>query len=211
MNFIERLDLLLKNSKTSKTQFLKDTGYSKNAYSEWNSGVTKSYMNKIDVIADYFNVSVDYLLGRTDEPTNSAPDYEKYGLRPVEKKRFRMIGEIACGNPIYCDEDFETYIEASTDIAADFCLTAKGDSMINARIHDGDVVFIRAVSEVNNGDIAAVIINDEATLKRVYYYKDDNKLILSAENPKYAPLVYVNEELNGIRIIGKAVAFMSKL
>lgn len=68
MNFIERLDLLLKNSKISKMQFLKDVGYSKNAYSEWNSGVTKSYMNKIDVIADYFNVSVDYLLGRETEP-----------------------------------------------------------------------------------------------------------------------------------------------
>lgn len=67
MEFIERLDLLLKNHKIGKTQFLKDVGFSKNAYSEWNNGVTKSYMNKIDVIADYFNVSVDYLLGREDQ------------------------------------------------------------------------------------------------------------------------------------------------
>ena len=68
MEFIERLDLLLKDRKISKMQFLKDTGYSKNAYSEWKSGVTKSYMNKIDTIADYFGVSVDYLIGRTDDP-----------------------------------------------------------------------------------------------------------------------------------------------
>lgn len=167
--------------------------------------------DKLEQIAEVLFTTAEYLRGETDDPTREAMGYERYGLRPVEKKRFRMIGEIACGNPIYCNEDFETYIEASTDIAADFCLTAKGDSMINARIHDGDVVFIRAVSEVHNGEIAAVIINDEATLKRVYYYKDDNKLILSAENPKYAPLVYVNEELNGIRILGKAVAFMSNL
>ena len=81
--------------------------------------------------------------------------------------------------------------------------------MINARIFDGDIVFIKSTPEVNNGEIAAVVIDDEATLKRVYYYRNENKLVLSAENPRYAPLVYVNEELDSINILGKAVAFMS--
>ena len=81
--------------------------------------------------------------------------------------------------------------------------------MINARIFDGDTVFIKSTPEVNNGEIAAVVIDDEATLKRVYYYRKENKLVLSAENPRYAPLVYVNEELDSINILGKAVAFMS--
>lgn len=209
--FWDRFYNLCKKVDKSPNAVVKELGMSTATATNWKTSGRTPNGDTLRLVADYFNVSADYLLGRTDEPTNSAADYERYGLRPVEKKRFRMIGEIACGNPIYCDEDFETYIEASTDIKADFCLTAKGDSMINARIHDGDVVFIRAVSEVCNGEIAAVIINDEATLKRVYYYKDDNKLILSAENPKYAPLVYVNEELNSIRIIGKAVAFMSSL
>lgn len=62
---------------------------------------------------------------------------------------------------------------------------------------------------VNNGEIAAVIIGEEATLKRVYYNREQGKLILQAENPKYEPLVYIGEELNEIRIIGRAVAFQS--
>jgi repressor LexA len=81
--------------------------------------------------------------------------------------------------------------------------------MTGARIFDGDIVFIRAQSSVDNGEIAAVIINDEATLKRVYYYPDEEKLVLSPENPRYAPLLYVKEELENIKIIGKAVAFQS--
>ena len=81
--------------------------------------------------------------------------------------------------------------------------------MINARILDGDIVFIREQPMVENGEIAAVIIDDEATLKRVYYYQDEGKLVLQAENPSFAPLVYVGEELNTIRILGKAVAFQS--
>ena len=83
--------------------------------------------------------------------------------------------------------------------------------MTGARIYDGDIVFIRSQSSVDNGEIAAVIINDEATLKRVYFYPDEGKLILSPENPKYAPLVYVKDELNDIKIIGKAVAFQSSI
>ena len=83
--------------------------------------------------------------------------------------------------------------------------------MIGARIMDGDIVFIREQTIVENGEIAAVIIDDEATLKRVYYYKDSGKLILQAENPKYSPLIYEGEELNSIRILGKAIAFESNL
>ena len=83
--------------------------------------------------------------------------------------------------------------------------------MIGARIYDGDIVFIRSQSSVDNGEIAAVIINDEATLKRVYYSPEEGKLILSAENPRYAPKVYINEELETIKILGKAVAFQSNV
>lgn len=83
--------------------------------------------------------------------------------------------------------------------------------MIGARIKDGDIVFCVEQSMVDNGEIAAVIIGDEATLKRVYYYPEKGKLVLQAENPKYEPFVYVGEELNQIRIIGKAVAFQSDI
>ena len=83
--------------------------------------------------------------------------------------------------------------------------------MSGARILDGDIVFIKEADVVNNGEIAAVIIDNEATLKRVYYYPEQGKLVLQAENPKYPPLVYVGEELNEIRILGRAVAFQSDI
>ena len=83
--------------------------------------------------------------------------------------------------------------------------------MVGARIMDGDIVYIRSQSQVDNGEIAAVIIGDEATLKRVYFYPEEGKLVLSPENPRYAPLVYLRDELNSIKIIGKAVAFQSAI
>lgn len=130
-------------------------------------------------------------------------------LSPISTQRVPMLGDIACGQPIVANEERESYIQVGKEINADFCLTARGDSMIGARILDGDIVFCRAQDTVENGEIAAVIIGDEATLKRVYYYPEKKKLVLQAENPKYEPFVYVGEELSDIRIIGKAVAFQS--
>ena len=132
-------------------------------------------------------------------------------ILPITMKKLPMLSEIACGKPIYASEEHESYVLAEEGLDADFCLKATGDSMIGARILDGDIVFIRSQSSVDNGEIAAVIIGDEATLKRVYYYPSEEKLILSAENPKYAPLVYVGEELNQIKIIGKAISFQSHI
>ena len=125
------------------------------------------------------------------------------------RDRFPLLGEIACGEPIFAQEDRETFLIADAEIAADFCLLARGDSMIGARIYDGDAVFIRSQPMVENGEIAAVIIDDEATLKRVYYDKTNAILQLVPENPAYSPLVYVGAQLDSIRILGKAVGFMS--
>ncbi len=130
-------------------------------------------------------------------------------LIPISVKRLPILGDIACGEPIYAVEEHESFAAADSRLDADFCLRAHGDSMIGARINDGDIVFIRSQDQVDNGEVAAVIINDEATLKRVYYYPEEGKLVLSPENPRYAPLVYVGNELDQIKIIGKAVAFHS--
>lgn len=169
----------------------------------------------LEPLADVLGVSPGFLMGWEDEPTIKDPLdilIEKYdNIKPVKLKRFPLLGEIACGEPIFADEDRESCVMADMDINADFCLTAKGDSMINARINDGDIVFIKEMPMVDNGDIAAVIIDDDATLKRVYYYPEDNTIQLIAENPKFKPLIYKNEELDQIRILGKAVYFMSAL
>jgi repressor LexA len=143
-------------------------------------------------------------LSNADDPLSTADN-----IFPITRKAFPLLGEIACGEPIYADESRESYIMAGTAVNADFCLRAKGDSMTGARILDGDIVFIKKMPVVENGSIAAVIVGDEATLKRVYYYPQQKKLVLNAENPKYEPFVYVGEELDSVRILGKAVAFQS--
>lgn len=158
----------------------------------------------LESIAQALNVTPAYLMGWDDAKLHK-------GILPVVHTKIRLLGSVACGEPIFADEEFDSYVEAGSDIKADFCVRASGDSMIGARINDGDIVFVREQSMVNNGEIAVVIINDTVTLKRVYYYKNANKLVLQSENPKYEPFVYVGEELNEIKILGKAVAFQSNL
>ena len=138
-------------------------------------------------------------------------EVELDNLFRIEKRKFPLLGNIACGTPIFANEEKELYVEAGTNIHADFCLKAKGDSMIGARIYDGDIVFIKKQEMVDNGEIAAVIIEDEATLKRVNYFPEKNLLILKAENSKYEDLIYTGEQLDHIIILGKAVAFQSDI
>lgn len=124
-------------------------------------------------------------------------------LHPMEK--VPLIGQIACGTPILAEENITDYVDVPGHIHADYALTCKGDSMINAGIRDGDVVYIRQQEEVENGQIAAVLIDDEATLKR--FYKKGDTLQLIPENPAFAPLVFVAEEMNTVRVLGLAVAY----
>ena len=170
-------------------------------------GINSIPLDTVEKLANALQVSPAYLMGWKSNPNETLSNE----LRPVNLKRFPMLGEIACGKPIFANEEHETYIDASADIKADFCLTAKGDSMVGARIHNGDVVFIKEQSIVDNGQIAAVIIDNDVTLKRWYFYPDKKKLILQAENPSYEPFVFIGEELNNIRCLGRAVSFMSNL
>ena len=124
-----------------------------------------------------------------------------------ELQKVPLIGAIACGAPILAEEHIEDYVDMPKHVRADFALTCKGDSMINARIFDGDVVYIRQQDTVENGEIAAVLIDNEATLKRVRLFEDH--ISLEPENPQYRPLVLWGEEMNVVRILGKAVAFTS--
>ena len=183
-------------------------GVSRQTIQRYESGViTNIPSDKIELLAKYLNTTPSYLMGWENSNSTLIETYEN--IYPIELKRFPLLVEIACGEPRFASEDRESYVEASTDIQADFCLKAKGDSMINARIQDGDIVFIREQPSVYNGEIAAVVIDDEATLKRVFYYPEKDLFILKAENPKYDDLVYSKSELDNVRILGKAIAFQS--
>ena len=178
--------------------------------SRWNKSAPNT--DKLTRVADFFHVSMDYLLGRkaitTLDIDRELASFEN--VIPVPNmNKVPLIGAIACGAPILADEHIEDYVDIPAHISADFALTCKGDSMINARIFDGDIVYIRQQETVDNGQIAAVLIDGEATLKRVRLF--DDHISLEPENPQYRPLVYWGEEMNSVRILGKAVAFTSAI
>ena len=162
--------------------------------------------SKILAFANVLETTPSELMGwdYEAEPTETVDNIYK-----LDKIKLPFLGKVACGEPIFADEDRESYIMVGTDIGADFCLQCQGDSMINARIHDGDIVFVKKTDIVENGEIAVVIIDDEATLKRFFYYREQNLVILKPENPKYQDIILTGEQLNQVRVIGRAVAFQS--
>ncbi len=191
----DRFLAILKSKKISAYKVSKDTGVSQATLTNWKNGTYVPKYDKLKKIADYLGVDVSELI----EDSLS------------ENRQIPIIGQIACGAPIFAEENIEGYAPSCYGVKADFCLFAKGDSMINARINDGDLVFIKRQTMVENGEIAAVLIEDSATLKRVYYYPEKSKLILNPENPKYEPLVFIGSELEQIQILGKAIGFSSKI
>ena len=186
-------------------------GISQQAYSKYENNLNSFNFETALKLGEILEISLDDL-GldyRSSGENNTAPDYSNIkGIMPLpEMRKVPLLGAIACGEPIYREED--EWISLPSDIKADFCLRCEGDSMIDARINDGDIVFIKACPEVDNGQIAAVSIDNEVTLKRVFYYPEKSRLVLYPENKAYEPFVYMNEELNDVRILGRAVMFLS--
>lgn len=183
--------LIEKNMKQSELSRL--TKINKSSISEYLSGNYQPKYKNILKIAEVLNVSPNVFLEDTTQD--------------IDVKHLPILGKIAAGIPILAQENIEGYLPYDgTD--ADFCLRINGDSMINARINDGDIVFIKQQSTVENGEIAAVLVNDSATLKRVYFI--DNKIQLRAENPKYKPMVFSKDDCEDFRILGKAIALYTR-
>ena len=215
-SFSSRLKEAMDAKGYKQTDLARASGIDKSLISNYLSGNYKARQDNLYILAKALDVSEAWLMGY-DAPAerqhmrqpHDIDDLSQYGIMPITTQRIPLLGDIACGEPIYANEDRASYVEVGTEIKADFCLRAKGDSMVNARILDGDIVFIRQQEIVADGEIAAVLIEDEATLKRVYYDRENGILQLVAENPAFKPLVYTGEQLNHIRILGKAIAFQS--
>ena len=200
---------ILKNRRTelglTQLDVANAVGVSEATVSRWESGdIANMKRSRIASLASVLKMSPSIIMGWNEEheahmPSNIIP-------MPAMRK-VPLVGSIACSTPILAEENLDGTVEAPDHVRADFALRCKGDSMINARIFDGDIVYIRQQESVEHGEIAAVLIGDEATLKRVYIY--DDCISLEAENPQYKPMVYRGEEMNNIRILGKAVAFTS--
>lgn len=196
----QELNMTMKEVATS-------VGVNEGTISRWESGdIANMKRDKIMALAKALQISPAVIMGWEDGST-ILPAYSN--IHPITKQSLPVLGEVACGEPRFMSEQIEYYVDQLEGIHADFVLIAHGDSMIGARIHDGDLVFIRKQKEVENGEIAAVAIGDEATLKRVFYYANRSVLVLRAENPDYNDLEYSGSELADVHVLGKAVAFQS--
>lgn len=162
----------------------------------------------VDIFAELAKIlqtTPAYLMGWEEKPEPKKPTIPP-GFEPMPKmKKVPLIGSIACGEPITAEQNIEKMVDVPEYIRCDFSLTCHGDSMVDAGIHDKDVVYIRIQPEVENGEIAAVRIDGEATLKRVYY--NPGTLTLMPANPAYAPMVYTGFQLEEVHIEGKAVGW----
>lgn len=211
IQFNLRLKYLRENANISQQTLADKIGISKSSINMYERGEREPGLETLEAIADFFNCDMDYLLGKSDTrnkyiASRSIPSTSNIVPLP-QTKAIPLLGSIACGEPILAEENIESYIKLDKDIPADFALRCKGDSMINARIFDGDIVYIRQQPDVENGEIAAVLIDNEATIKRVYKYP--HRIELRAENPTVKPFEISDEEMNTVRILGKAVAFTS--
>ena len=202
----------IKRLRTEKGMTLEQLGnkcdVGKSTVRKWENGMIKDMRrDKIEKLANALDVSPSHFFEY--DSSNEKNTDKISNIYPIEIHRLPMLGEIACGKPIFMDENKESYTMVGSNVKADFCLKAKGDSMINARIMDGDIVFIKRQPEVENGEIAAIAIDDEATLKRFYRDEITQTVTLISENPIYAPMVFTKESQKNVYILGKAGAFQS--
>lgn len=197
-SFSDMIAYLRKKRGLSQQEFADATGLTRSAVGMYETGKREPDFETLERIADFFNVNMDTLLGKTA----SAP--------AIPLIRVPRVGTIACGEPILAEQNLEGYDQVPAWTNCDFTLVCKGDSMIGARIFDGDIVCIRSQPDVESGEIAAVQVgDDEATLKRVKKYPDH--IILEPENPNYRPLVFWDAEMERVRILGKATHFISEV
>lgn len=187
----------------SQEELGKLLGVQRAAVQKWERGTVKNLKREtIKKLSEIFNVPPASFIDTEYTSYNNVISFPKMNKIP-------LLGTIACGTPVLASENLEGEVTVPENVNADFALRCKGDSMIDARIMNGDIVYIRKQPTVENGEIAAVLIDDEATLKRVYV--NNATITLVACNSKYQPFVFTGDELSKISILGKAVAFTSTL
>lgn len=210
MDFKDKIKINREKLGYTLEELSKLVGVSAPTIQRYESGEIKNVRrDKIAKLAEALKVSPSYLMGWEDE--NKDPILENIPgiITPVQMKRIPILGTIACGDPIFAQENYDGYFMIDKNLPeADFILRAKGDSMIEAHIFDGDLVFLRKTSDVDDGQIAAVLIDDEATLKRVC--RDKDTVILQPCNKEYKPIIVQGNDNKQVLILGEMVGVYSK-
>lgn len=201
MSIAENIKKIRLEHELSQADLGKIAGVSDKAVSTWELGIKIPRMGAVEKMANYFGIPKSAILDDAQPAPASRPIPP--GFEPMPKmKKIPLVGRIACGTPITAEENVEQMVCVPSRWHSTFTLTCKGDSM-EPRIHDGDLVAIRSQPEVEQGEIAAVLIGDEATLKHVYLH--ENFIELRPENPAFESIILTKEEMNTVVIEGKAV------
>ncbi len=224
MTMGERIRTLRKEKGLSQGDLAQALSTSKQAIYKYEAGVVVNIpREKLIILAELLGVAPAYLLGFAEEqtvfemedelPASTLPSIGGMtveeliaAVMPISTQLLPVLGDVACGTPMYALEDYEMYMAAGIPTGADFCLRARGDSMIGARIFDGDILYIRQQDSVDDGEIALVLIGDEATVKRVYFDRHLGILTLQPENPTHRAMRFMGPSLDEIRILGKVIA-----
>lgn len=169
---------------------------------DWVKGNSYPRIDKIEMMANYFGIEKSDLI----EDKSTTFDIKSIpGVKIIKEViTVPLLGEIACGDPIFCQENYDNMFQWDTDLGKpNFMLKARGDSMVDAGIEDGDLVFFKQTPEVENGKIAAVLIDNETTLKR--FYKNKDQIILQPENKDYSPIIIREDDCLNIKILGEMI------
>lgn len=200
--FGQRLLEVMKDNNDTTYSLAEYLHLSPSAISRYTTGDMAPKIPTVQAIADKYGIRPSWLMGIAGE--------SKYPEAKDEAKKIPILGAIAAGIPIHAQENIEGFEYVPQSLDVDFCLRVNGDSMIGAYIFDGTLVFIRQQPDVEAGEIAAVLIDgQEATLKRVY--KINGTVILRSENPNYPDQIYSKKDMKDVRILGKAIRYISEV
>ena len=209
MNFRTRLKQLRNEKKINQRELANFLKVAPSTISMYESGQREPNFEVLESLADFFNVDLNYLLGKSDKTTKLMIE----DSQPPQGLKIPVLGTVAAGIPISAVEDIPDYEEIDSSFQSQgefFALRIKGDSM-QPKMDDGDVVIVKQQSDANSGDTVIALVNgDEATCKKLQ--KTENGIMLVSTNPNYLPMFFTNEEIQTkpVVILGKVVELRSK-
>lgn len=210
MELYKRIKELREDRHMSQEELALKTGYtSRTSIAKIEAGKIDLPQSKIVLFAKALDTTASYLMGWEESTSTNYLNVSNVIPLPKIIRKIPLYDGIACGDPRYADPQEVDMMELPDGIKADFAVRCHGDSMINAHIQDDDIVYIRSQSDVDDGEIAAVQIDDDATLKRVYH--KPYGILLMPANDAFEPIIYTENDCVSIRIMGKAVACLSQV
>lgn len=208
MNLGDRIKLKRKEKNKTLEEVGKIVGVTKATIQRYENGnILNIPSDKIELLAKALDTTPSYLMGWEEE---NGIDLQKIpGIKIVKNLiNVPILGTVVCGMPAMSEENFQGYFKLDPEIGEpDFCLYAEGDSMIDAGIHEGDIVFFKKTPEVENGTIACILLDDKITLKSIY--KTDQNLILQPQNKAYSPIIVNEGDYSTVMILGQMIGVYS--